>query len=310
MRIFLILLLFALSPQAHAKRIVMLTGFEPFGGRPVNSSAQSIEVLAASGLGERDGIEYKVCILPVEYDKAAKKAQECYEQIKPNMVISTGEGDCNVRLELRAHNYDDTPGFADNGGVVRESTPIERGAPAHELLTLPVPDLYCTGMAEMGPPLSTSISPGYYVCNNTAYHMARFLKPKQIPFGFVHVPVGDACRVNPGDTANRLHTIVRTSLRALSVPTTIFAQPGGALAPNPVDSAHLQNVPLPNVTPGCRQRVISQNRLALEREREMRERFQQMRRGDVAGPASRKSRPAQSDDANESNDQDASGVAK
>ncbi len=277
------------APLAEAKRIVMLTGFEPFGGRSTNNSALAIEALAKSGLGARDGIEYKICILPVEYDKAAKKAQECYEQMnpKPNMVISTGEGDCTVRLEVRAHNLDSAPFFPDNAGVIRDQKKIESSAPEHELLTLPVPDLYCTGIAEMGPPMSASLSPGYFVCNNTAFHMARYLKPKKIPFGFVHVPpAGGECRGRPEPVATRLHSLVRTILRALSLSTSVFAEPGGALAPNAEDSANLSNMPPPFVSPGCRERLMTQNRLALERERQMQEQFQQMpRSGDIAGPA-------------------------
>lgn len=48
-----------------------------------------------------------------------------------------------MRLEVQAHNYDDTPGFADNAGKVREKQVIEAGGPENELLTLPVADLYC-----------------------------------------------------------------------------------------------------------------------------------------------------------------------
>jgi pyrrolidone-carboxylate peptidase len=125
------------------------------------------------------------------------------------LVLSTGEGDCTVRAEIRAHNLDDTPGFPDNGGLIRENHVIEPGAPAHQPLTLPVPEMVCAARTGAKPVVRGSISPGYFVCNATAFRLARFFEPKGIRFGFVHLPVAGDCGSSPREGAVALHRMVK-----------------------------------------------------------------------------------------------------
>lgn len=180
-----------LSTTVHARKI-MLTAFEPFGGRTINSSLIAAQTLARNHT--RDGIEYEVCVLPVEYDNAARAARACHARMnpKPDMVVSLGEGGESVDLETRAWNYDDTAGFADNAGSIRENRTIDVNTTPFELLTLPAAEMFCAADAiRIGPPVNASTSPGYYVCNNTAYHLARYFKPQNVPYGFIHVPATD-----------------------------------------------------------------------------------------------------------------------
>jgi pyrrolidone-carboxylate peptidase len=160
--------------------------------------------------------DYKVCVLPVEYDRAAEMAKKCYGALerRPALVLSTGEGDCTVRAEIRAHNLDDTPGFPDNGGLIRENHVIEPGAPMHQPLTLPVPEMVCAARAGSTPVVRVraSISPGYFVCNATAFRLARYFAPLGVPFGFVHLPVVGSCGVTPRQGAEALHKMVKQVL--------------------------------------------------------------------------------------------------
>lgn len=205
------LLLALFSTLAFARETVLITAFEPFGGRKLNNSA-----LVAAELAANFGKDwnYHVCVLPVEYDRAAEAAKSCFAALgkKPALVLSTGEGDCTVRAEIRAHNLDDTPGFPDNGGLIRENHVIEPGAPAHQALTLPVPEMVCAARTEAKPLVRPSISPGYFVCNATAFRMARFFAPKGIRFGFVHLPVAGDCGSSPRQGAEALHKMVKQVL--------------------------------------------------------------------------------------------------
>lgn len=207
---FLFLALMAAGP-AEAKKLVLLTAFEPFGGRAQNGSE-----LVARELDGRtiDGVEYKVCLLPVEYDRAASVAKACYEKMPtpPDLVLSTGEGDCSVRVETRAHNLDDTPFFSDNAGEQRENMVIELGAPEHEPLMLPAEAMVCASGSLSKPVVRTSVSPGYFVCNATAYRLARYFNPKKVPFGFVHLPTAN-CGVHPQRTSGIVHRMAAEALR-------------------------------------------------------------------------------------------------
>lgn len=205
----LILALFA--TVAFARETVLVTAFEPFGGRKLNNSALVAAELATNFGQDWD---YKVCVLPVEYDRAGVEAKKCFAGLskKPALVLSTGEGDCTVRAEIRAHNLDDTPDFPDNGGLIRENHVIEPGAPFHQPLTLPVPEMVCAARVAGGPVVRASISPGYFVCNATAFRLARFFAPKKIPFGFVHLPVAGDCGSSPRQGAEALHKMVQQVL--------------------------------------------------------------------------------------------------
>ena len=230
------------------KKRVMLTAFEPWNGASQNGS----EVVASRILKEKlggDDVNYTLCILPVEYDKASRRAEECLERMnsKPDVVISMGEGGCNIEVEVRAHNLDDdsTP---NNAGVIRRNHVIAPGSDSEEFLTLPVADMICASSAVVAPKTVPSLSPGYYVCNNTAFNIAEYLKPKQVPFGFIHVPPVN-CKTDPEKTARKIHTMVRAAIRSLGE-SSRFSQANPRLS-----APSCASDPLPLVTTGCRDQV-------------------------------------------------------
>jgi pyroglutamyl-peptidase len=187
---FVLLGLFLFAASASASQIV-LTAFEPFGGDPVNNSAEVASRLAvllrdAAPAGK---IEVKLCILPVEYDRGARVALDCIGNARPDLVLSLGAGSCEIDFETRARNRDDT--FApDNAGVLRtENSPIIPGAPEYLALNAPMRDLYLKSphRDSLG---NLSEDAGAYVCNNTAYWLAHEFAGPDSPtrYGFIHVP--------------------------------------------------------------------------------------------------------------------------
>lgn len=213
MRCLIILsLLFTLN--AEAKRRVLITAFEPFAGRTVNGSQEVASLFPA--LSDEE-VEYVSCILPVNYDEAAARARECFERLDPapDMVISTGEGACNIQVETQGINYDNTPGLADNSGQVRTDRLIDRNLTPYVFLTLPVADMVC--QLENPTPYerpNPSTWAGYFVCNNTAFHLGRYFEQREIPYGFVHLPNGDCKRPYP-ETAATFNQMIRNGIRGL-----------------------------------------------------------------------------------------------
>ena len=190
---FLILVPFALSAAIASASEIALTAFEPFGGVPVNNSAE-----VASRLGDllrtpsATGGTVKVteCILPVEYDRAAEVALRCIGDRKPDLVLSFGAGDCEIHFETRGRNRDQTYS-ADNAGVIRDSgTPIVPGAPEYLTLSAPMISIYEHAPRLGAAGLAQSEDAGAYVCNNTAYHLAHTYRVPNSPtrYGFIHVP--------------------------------------------------------------------------------------------------------------------------
>jgi pyrrolidone-carboxylate peptidase len=179
---------------AH-KRTVLITAFEPFGDSKVNWSVTVANRIAFAHQQFGKDVEIKVCVLPVVYDRAAQKAMECYEAMKPKpvAVLSLGEGFCAISLETAEHNLDSTSA-PDNAGNVRMNHIIDKRYPESVGMTLPVDDLFCSSHLEPQEVRHTviSASPGGFVCNNTAFHLAAKFNELHVPYGFIHVP-SNAC---------------------------------------------------------------------------------------------------------------------
>lgn len=178
---------------------VMLTGFEPFDGRASNNSWNIANAVASAKEQLGPDVVVSTCLLPVVYDSAAKAAETCFDSAaeKPDVVISLGEAGCQLRIETAAHNLDDTPGFPDNAGNIRTGKTIEDGAPAHLGFNLPAPEMYCELGKKQRGNTQVSETPGGFVCNNTAFHLARYFMEKPVQYGFIHVPASDC-----GDSAD------------------------------------------------------------------------------------------------------------
>jgi pyrrolidone-carboxylate peptidase len=170
--------------------ILLLTAFEPFDGRPLNRSAQVAQEIALISKVEIPAVDVRICILPVEYDRSAQVVKEkCLKELnrKPKWVISMGEGGCSaIQLETAAHNWDNAS-IADNARVWRNGKKIDESAPKSIGFNISMQSLYCGVELKSRARFGVSISPGSFVCNNTAFHLAKDLSP-DTAFGFIHVP--------------------------------------------------------------------------------------------------------------------------
>jgi hypothetical protein len=143
-------------------------------------------------------------------------AQACFESLptRPDWVVSFGEGGCDIRLETAATNLDDTSA-PDNDGVTRTNHPIDPSLSARIGLTLPVDRAYCERPSSRFP-VVPSISPGSYVCNNTAFLLAHYFQAKEVPYGFIHLPPEDC----GGKLKNGDVKLMAKLLKALIAPAT------------------------------------------------------------------------------------------
>lgn len=179
------------AAQTPPRKKVLITYFEPFDGATVNASeAIAKKVALANGLGA----DVELCRLPVVYDQGSSEAKKCFEKSdpKPEYVISLGEAGCSVRFETAAHNRDSNPDLPDNSGEIRAEKIIEVNGPTSISMTFPIDEILCgselneTELKQV----TLSATPGGFVCNNTAYSLARYFE-KAAPstrYGFVHIP--------------------------------------------------------------------------------------------------------------------------
>ena len=170
--------------------ILLLTGFEPFGGRTVNASWEAVRRVA-----ERVGPWHvKKRRLPVEFGRAAALAISEAERLGASALVCVGEagGRSVVTPELVAVNLR----FAripDNAGAAPLDEPCAPGGENALFSALPVRAM-AEAVKKAGFPAEVSSSAGLYVCNDLFYLTLRRFGGS-LPCGFIHVPTEE--RLSP-----------------------------------------------------------------------------------------------------------------
>jgi len=159
--------------------VLLLTGFEPFGGLERNPSAEIARLL---GTGE--GVHGAV--LPVDYRRLPAALDALFERPWDAVVLmGVAVGRSVLSLERVAINFRD-PARPDNAGYAPERPSIVPDGPDAYFSTLPLERLR-SALAQEGVPVEISLSAGPYLCN-AAMYLARHRLGPDVPCGFVHLP--------------------------------------------------------------------------------------------------------------------------
>lgn len=196
---------------------VLLTGFEPFDGHPVNASWDAV-VLVRDAWDDAD-VELVVRRLPVSFRRARQELRTAVAEVSPDVVVCVGEagGRGAVGVERVAVNVIDAR-IPDADGSAPVDVPVIAGAPAAFFSTLPV-KACAAAVAQAGVPVEVSNTAGTYVCNATAYALAHLLAGRDgVRGGFVHVPrdpreAGDGPGLPVEESARAVAAVVRTAAR-------------------------------------------------------------------------------------------------
>jgi len=185
--IFAAWLLTGLIASAQAgQNVVLVTGFEPFGGGVTNSSWEAVQHLDGKHF---DNATVIVAQLPVAWGKAENMLRALIKIHKPVLVVCFGQaGNEPVRLENNAHNVREK--IPDNEGVVPETGELEAHGPVSLHSALPLAEIE-SRLRKAGIPVILSDDAGTYLCNAVFYtlmHDPDMDGPKSIPRGFIHVP--------------------------------------------------------------------------------------------------------------------------
>lgn len=168
---------------------VLVTGFEPFAGSPVNPSAEVASRLAGTVI---PGIEVAIEVLPVVGGTAGKRLVAAIRRAEPDAVVLLGEhGESPaIHLERIAINLRDYR-IPDNAGNVVHDRPVFRGGPDALFATLPLRKMLAA-VTGAGIPCTLSNSAGTFLCNEVMYvalhHLASGRSRRTVPCGFIHVP--------------------------------------------------------------------------------------------------------------------------
>ncbi len=166
--------------------ILILSGFEPFGGERINPSWEIGRRLDGEVIG---GLQIKSVRVPVGCAKAARRITGAIVRYRPRAVIGLGEagGRPAISLERIAIN------LADERGALAKSgdpgfTPVVRGGPDAYFSRLPLRAII-RELDRKQIPSSVSLTAGAYACNALMYAALHYLRRKPgLPVGFIHLP--------------------------------------------------------------------------------------------------------------------------
>jgi len=186
----------------------LVTGFEPFGGEPVNPALEALRLLPAR-LG---ALEVATRVMPAVFGRSLDALEDALGAVIPDIVLCVGlaGGRAALSLERVAINIDDAR-IPDNSGQQPIDVPVVAGGPAAYFATLPL-RAAVAALRDAGLPATLSNSAGTFVCNHLFYglmHLAATRRPG-LRGGFLHVPYlpGQAARQD-GAPSMALDDIVR-----------------------------------------------------------------------------------------------------
>jgi pyroglutamyl-peptidase len=178
-------------------KTLLLTGFEPFGGDPVNPSWEVAQRLHGQMLTAADGRSVRVVAvqLPCVFHRALDVLGAALASHRPSLVVALGlaANRREISLERVAVNVDDAR-IPDNAGSQPIDQPVLDGGPAAYFSTLPIKAVVAA-LQGAGLPAVVSQTAGTFVCNHVFYGLMHRLQRQRRPphrppvrGGFVHLP--------------------------------------------------------------------------------------------------------------------------
>ena len=164
---------------------VLVTGFDPFGEEPTNSSQLVVDALAKVS---PEGVA--TAVLPTSYREAEKRIRDLVQTHRPKQILMLGlaNGTKVITLEQAALNLDDCAS-PDNDGEVRLRQRIAEDAPIGYWSSLPL-ERMASIARQLGHDIVFSHDAGGYVCNHVFFTAAHVLAADlpDAKCGFVHLP--------------------------------------------------------------------------------------------------------------------------
>lgn len=165
---------------------VLLTGFEPFGGEPINPSWEAVRALEGRVIA---GQRVSVRCLPCVFGEARQAIQQAMDELDPVVTLAVGQagGRVDISVERVAINIDDAR-IPDNRGQQPIDEPVVEEGPAAHFSTLPIKAIVGR-LREAGIPASVSQTAGTFVCNHVMYALLHKLQGRAgVKGGFIHIP--------------------------------------------------------------------------------------------------------------------------
>jgi pyroglutamyl-peptidase len=149
--------------------VILLTGFGPFPGAPLNASSLLTAELARRAPSRVPGYVVHAETLPTEWAAGPSRLAELMDTLDPAVALHFGVSHRarGFVVETRARNVCED--IADACGAAPETPCIAEQGPSEMPATLPT-GLIVERLRRMGLPVQLSRDAGGYLCNSILYH--------------------------------------------------------------------------------------------------------------------------------------------
>ena len=170
--------------MSEARKKLLITGFDPFGGETVNPSWEAVRLLPE----EIGTFRLTKLQIPTVFGRAAETVLAAAEKLQPDVILCIGQagGRSGVTPEVVAINLREAR-IPDNAGNRPSDVPVVKDAPAAYFSTAPVRAMV-QAINDEGIPAALSYSAGTFVCNDVLYSLLHHYHGTQTKVGFIHVP--------------------------------------------------------------------------------------------------------------------------
>ena len=164
---------------------VLITGFDPFGGEPINPAWEAVKRLPDN----IDGVEIVKLQIPTVFKKSAKKLFENIDTVKPDVVICVGQagGRYEFCVERVAINLDDGR-IPDNEGYQPVDVKVFEDGENAYFSNLPIKAMV-EEVKKAGIPAAVSNTAGTYVCNHIMYSLLYYINKNNLNIKGGFIPV-------------------------------------------------------------------------------------------------------------------------
>jgi len=167
---------------------VLLTGFAPFPGVPVNATMALVPELAAEARRRFYGIGVSAGLLSTEWQAAPRQLEELLGELRPDLILHFGVSARARGFEIERRGQNRCLAHPDAVGALPSSLEVRAGGPDVLAASLPVSYIVAR-LRSRRIPAFASRDAGGYLCNATLYNSlaaARAHPGRRV--GFIHVP--------------------------------------------------------------------------------------------------------------------------
>lgn len=171
------------------KQTVLLTGFGPFPGIPVNASGLLATRLATAARATFPHARFTSAQVPTEWTQGPRRARAAIIRAQPTLILHFGVSQRADGFVIERQGVNACCPEPDGAGQLPAADRIDPTGPKARKATLPVAQI-ARNLKALGLPVALSSDAGEYLCNAVLFHSLAMAKSgdHNARVGFVHIP--------------------------------------------------------------------------------------------------------------------------